>query len=130
MKTEVIQTPEAPKAIGPYVQAARAGSFLFLAGQVGIDPATGQVVEGGIQEQTNQVLKNLSAVLRAANSSLEKVVKTTVYLTDLNEFQPMNEVYAQYFSDWKPARATVQVSRLPLGAKVEIDAVAIVDSEA
>jgi 2-iminobutanoate/2-iminopropanoate deaminase len=129
MKTEVIQTPEAPKAIGPYVQAVRAGGFLFLSGQVGIDAATGQVVDGGIQEQTDRVLKNLSAVLQAAHSSLEKVVKTTVYLTDLNEFQQMNEVYARYFSDWKPARATVQVSRLPLGVKVEIEAVAMIESD-
>jgi len=129
MKTEVVETAQAPRAIGPYVQAVCAGNFLFLSGQVAIDPVTGHLVEGGIQEQTEQVVKNLAAVLRAAHASLENVVKTTVYLTDLNEFQQMNEVYARYFSDWKPARATVQVSRLPLGAQVEIDAIALVESD-
>ncbi|MBI3951080.1 MAG: RidA family protein [Acidobacteria bacterium] len=127
MNPEVVETAQAPRAIGPYVQAVRVGDFLFLSGQVGIDPATAQIVEGGIREQTGQVLKNISAVLQAAHSSLGKVLKTTVYLTDLNEFQQMNEVYGRYFSDWKPARATVQVSRLPLGAKVEIEAVAVIE---
>ncbi len=123
---EPIHTDRAPQAIGPYVQAIRVGPFLFLSGQIGIDPETGRLVEGGIREQTEQVLKNLEAVLAAAQASLSNVVKTTVYLADLGEFQQMNEVYAQYFSSWKPARATVEVSRLPMGARVEIEAVAVV----
>lgn len=123
---EPIHTDRAPQAIGPYVQAIRVGPFLFLSGQIGIDPETGRLVEGGIREQTEQVLKNLEAVLAAAQASLGNVVKTTVYLADLGEFQQMNEVYAQYFSSWKPARATVEVSRLPMGARVEIEAVAVV----
>jgi 2-iminobutanoate/2-iminopropanoate deaminase len=127
---ETIHTQHAPNAIGPYVQAVRAGQFLFLSGQVAIDPATGQLIDGDIQAQTERVLNNLSAILQAANLSLERVVKTTVYMADLNEFTQMNEVYGRYFSTWKPARATVQVSRLPLGAKVEIEAVAMIGADA
>ncbi len=129
MESEVVQTEQAPRAIGPYVQAVRVGTFLFLSGQVRINPATSRLVEGGIQEQTEQVLRNLSAVLEAAGSSLKKVIKTTVYLADMDEFQPMNEVYGRYFSEWKPARVTVEVSRLPIGAKVEIDAVALSEGQ-
>lgn len=122
-----IHTDRAPQAIGPYVQAIRVGNFLFLSGQIGIDPETGRLVDGGIEKQTERVLKNLEAVLEAAHASLKNVVKTTVYLADLGEFQQMNEVYARYFSSWKPARATVEVGRLPMGARVEIEAVAIVE---
>lgn len=121
-----IQTDLAPKAIGPYSQAIRAGGFLFASGQIPTDPATGQFVPGGIAEQTEQVLKNLSAVLQAAGSGLDRVVKTTVFLADMNEFAQMNEVYGRFFADQPPARATVEAARLPRDARVEIDAIAIV----
>ena len=121
-----IQTDKAPKAIGPYSQAIRAGGFLFASGQIPIDPLTGQFVEGGIAEQTEQVLKNLSAVLHAAGSSLDRVVKTTVFLADMDEFTLMNEVYGKFFSETPPARATVEAARLPRDARVEIEAIAMV----
>jgi len=119
-----VTTPNAPGAIGPYSQAIRAGHFVFLYGQIPLDPATGQVVAGDIGEQTHQVLKNLGAVLEAAGSSYSGVVKTTVYLADMGEFSVMNEIYATYFSSPAPARATVQAARLPRDVRVEIDAVA------
>ena len=119
-----VTTPNAPGAIGPYSQAIRAGDFVFLSGQIPLDPATGQLVTGGIGEQTHQVLKNLGAVLEAAGSSYSGVVKTTVYLADMGEFSVMNEIYATYFSSPAPARATVQAARLPRDVRVEIDAVA------
>jgi 2-iminobutanoate/2-iminopropanoate deaminase len=122
---QMIQTSNAPQAIGPYVQAVRAGGFLFVSGQVAIDPANGKLIEGGIEEQTSRVLKNISAILEAAGLSLGNVVKTTVYLADLDDFQRMNQTYSQFFENSRPARATVQVARLPLGAKVEIDAIAV-----
>jgi 2-iminobutanoate/2-iminopropanoate deaminase len=122
---EKIETTNAPRAIGPYVQAVRANGFIFVSGQIALDPETGKVVEGDIEAQTDRVLKNIAAILEAAGSGLENVVKTTVYLADLGDFQQMNQVYGQYFVDWKPARATVEVSRLPLGVKVEIDAIAL-----
>jgi len=122
---EIIQTANAPQAIGPYSQAVKAGEFLFASGQIPIDPNTGEFVAGGIAEQTEQVLKNLSAVLEAAGSSLERVVKTTVFLVDMAEFVAMNEVYGRYFKDQPPARATVQAARLPRDARVEIEAVAL-----
>ena len=121
-----IQTDHAPQAIGPYAQAIRAGGFLFASGQIPIDPLTGQFVAGGIAEQTEQVLKNLAAVLQAGGSSLDRVVKTTVFLLDMNEFAPMNEVYGKYFAENPPARATVQAARLPRDARVEIEAIAVV----
>jgi 2-iminobutanoate/2-iminopropanoate deaminase len=121
-----IQTELAPKAIGPYSQAIRAGGFLFASGQIPIDPETGQFVAGGIAEQTEQVLKNLSAVLQAAGSGLDRVVKTTVFLADMDEFAQMNEVYGKFFADQPPARATVEAARLPRDARVEIEAIAIV----
>ena len=121
-----IQTELAPQAIGPYSQAIRAGGFLFASGQIPTDPATGQFVAGGIAEQTEQVLKNLSAVLQAAGSGLDRVVKTTVFLADMNEFAQMNEVYGRFFADQPPARATVEAARLPRDARVEIEAIAIV----
>ena len=121
---KTVATDQAPKAIGPYSQAVDAGAFVFLSGQVALDPATGAMVPGGVAEQTDRVLKNLQAVLAAAGLPLTRVVKTTVYLVDLGEFAAMNEVYARYFPADPPARATVQVSALPKGARVEIDAVA------
>jgi 2-iminobutanoate/2-iminopropanoate deaminase len=122
-----IQTEQAPQAIGPYSQAIRAGGFLFASGQIPIDPQTGQFVEGGITEQTEQVLKNLSAVLAAGGSSLERVVKTTVFLVDMDEFGAMNEVYARFFAENRPARATVEAARLPRDARVEIEAIALAE---
>lgn len=120
-----IETPDAPKAIGPYSQAIVVNGFIFAAGQVGADPKTGTLVEGGIEAQTEQVLKNIEAVLKASGSSMENVVKTTVFLADMNDFGKMNEVYAKYFKAPFPARSTVQVARLPRDAKVEIEAVAV-----
>jgi 2-iminobutanoate/2-iminopropanoate deaminase len=121
----VIATEEAPRAIGPYSQAIRANGFVFLSGQVAIDPATGYVVEGGVTKQTERVLDNLKAVLEAAGSSLEKVVKTTVYLKSIGDFGKMNEIYGRYFPNDPPARSTVEVSRLPRDVSVEIDVIAI-----
>ena len=122
---ERIQTDNAPAAIGPYSQAIKAGGFVFASGQIPIDPQTGQFVPGGIAEQTEQVLKNLAAVLEAAGSSLDRGVKTTVFLADMKEFPGMNEVYATFFSGPPPARATVAVAGLPRDARVEIEAVAL-----
>ena len=119
-----VTTPDAPGAIGPYSQAIRAGDFVFLSGQIPLDPATGQLVTGGIADQTHQVLRNLGAVLEAAGASYAKVVKTTVYLADMGEFSAMNEIYGTYFSSPAPARATVQAARLPRDVRVEIDAIA------
>ncbi|HKC84565.1 MAG TPA: RidA family protein [Blastocatellia bacterium] len=122
---ESIQTDRAPEAIGPYSQAIKANGFIFASGQIPLDPATMQIVEGGIQEQTGRVLDNLKAVLEAAGSSLGRVVKTTVYLADMGEFAAMNEIYAKYFGATKPARSTVQVARLPRDVRIEIDVVAL-----
>jgi 2-iminobutanoate/2-iminopropanoate deaminase len=121
-----IQTENAPAAIGPYSQAIKAGGFVFVSGQIPIDPKTGEFVAGGISEQTDRVLKNLAAVLEASGSSLDQVVKTTVFLADMKEFGGMNEVYARFFSAPPPARATVAAAGLPKGARVEIEAVALV----
>jgi len=122
---DVIATPNAPKAIGPYSQAIRANGFVFISGQVPIDPATGNLISDGISEQTDRVLKSLSAILEAAGSSLEKAVKSTVYLKNMGDFAVMNEVYARYFTTNPPARATVEVSRLPKDVLVEIDIIAL-----
>jgi len=122
---ESIQTDRAPEAIGPYSQAIKANGFIFASGQIPLDPSTMQIVEGGIQEQTGRVLENLKAVLEAAGSSLDRVVKTTVYLADMGEFAAMNEIYAKYFGATKPARSTVQVARLPRDVRIEIDVVAL-----
>lgn len=124
MSKEVISTANAPAAIGPYSQAVRAGNLIFVSGQIPIDAGTGQLVRGDIGTQTQQVLENLAAILEAAGSSLAKVVKTTVYLRDLGEFGRMNEMYAKFFGENPPARATVQVARLPRDAAIEIDVVA------
>ena len=121
---EIVSTENAPGAIGPYSQAVKTGGFVFCSGHIPIDPATGEFVSSDVAEQTDQVLKNLSAVLEAAGSSLNDVVKTTVFLADMGDFGAMNEVYGKYFSDNKPARATVQAARLPRDARVEIECVA------
>ena len=120
-----VTSAAAPAAIGPYSQAIQAGGFLFVSGQIPLDPSTGQLVPGGVTEQTRQVLSNLGAILNAAGISFESVVKTTVYLIDMQDFGAMNEVYATFVEAPAPARATVQVSRLPRDARVEIDLVAV-----
>jgi 2-iminobutanoate/2-iminopropanoate deaminase len=122
---QIVKTEAAPGAIGPYSQAVVAGGFVFASGQIPIDPATGQFVEGGVAEQTRQVLRNLSEVLRAAGTGLERVVKTTVFLADMGDFAEMNEAYAKFFGGNPPARSTVQAARLPRDARVEIDVIAL-----
>lgn len=122
---ETVSTNNAPGAIGPYSQAVKTGGMVFCSGQIPIDPATGEFVSENVAEQTEQVLKNLSEVLAAAGSGLDQVVKTTVFLADMNDFAEMNEVYGRYFSENKPARATVQAARLPRDARVEIECIAI-----
>jgi 2-iminobutanoate/2-iminopropanoate deaminase len=122
---EIIQTDHAPHAIGPYSQAVKAGGLVFASGQIPTDPQTGQFVAGGIEEQTVQVLKNLAAVLEAAGSDLSRVVKTTVFLADMQEFAAMNDVYGKFFREQPPARATVEAARLPRDARVEIEAIAL-----
>ena len=121
---EVVSTDGAPKAIGPYSQAIRAGGFLFTSGQVAIDPATQQVIAGDVAAQTDRVLKNLGAILKEAGASFEKVVRCTVFLKNMGDFAAMNEVYARYFTQTPPARSTVEVARLPKDVLVEIDAIA------
>ncbi len=127
MSRQVIATPEAPKAIGPYSQAIAVAParMVFLSGQVPLDPATGALVEGDIEAQVERVMKNLAGVLAAAQLGFDHVVRTTLYLTDLSEFTRVNDVYARYFSAAPPARVTVQVAALPRGAKIEIDAIAV-----
>ncbi|NOZ28284.1 MAG: RidA family protein [Chloroflexi bacterium] len=125
MEREIIATDRAPAAVGPYSQAVRVGDFVFTAGQIGIDPATGKLREG-LEAQTRQILDNLQAVLEAAGSGLEHVIKTTIFLTDIADFAAVNAVYATAFPERPPARSTVQVAALPLGALVEIEAVALV----
>ena len=124
---EAVSTSAAPAAIGPYSQAIRAGSLLFLSGQVPIDPATGDIVEGDIAAQTHRVFQNLGQVLKAGGATFDQVVRATVYLKDMNDFAVVNEVYGTYFSSPAPARATVQVARLPKDARVEIDLIASFD---
>jgi 2-iminobutanoate/2-iminopropanoate deaminase len=124
MELKVVQTEKAPAAIGPYSQAIVAGSMVYTAGQIALDPATMQIVGKTIEEQTVRVFENLQAILESAGASLRSVVKTTVFLSDMGEFTAMNEVYARYFGDHKPARSTVQAARLPKDVKVEIEAVA------
>jgi 2-iminobutanoate/2-iminopropanoate deaminase len=122
---EIIATDKAPGAIGPYSQAVKAGGMIFCSGQIPIDPATNEFVSGGVAEQTEQVLKNLDAVLTASGAGLGSVVKTTVFLADMGDFTAMNEVYGRYFVENTPARATVQAARLPRDARVEIDCIAV-----
>ena len=126
MSLEHIQTPNAPAAIGPYSQGIVANGLLFTAGQIALDPATGEIVSGGVREQTVRVMQNLSAVLASAGTGWRDVVKTTVYLQDMNDFPVVNELYAATLGEARPARSTVQVSALPRGVLVEIDAVAVV----
>ncbi len=121
---ERVQTDGAPAAIGPYSQAIVSGGFVHTAGQIGLDPATGEFVEGGVEEQAHRVLTNLKAVLEAAGSSMKNVVKTTMYLADMSDFAAVNEIYGQYFDEPYPARSAVQAAKLPKGALVEIDAIA------
>jgi 2-iminobutanoate/2-iminopropanoate deaminase len=122
---DVIATEQAPKAIGPYSQAVRANGFLFLSGQIAFDPASGYLVEGGASQQTERVMENLKAVLEAAGSSMEKVVKTTVFLKSMDDFKRMNDIYGRYFPENPPARSTVEVARLPRDVRVEIDVIAL-----
>ncbi len=122
---KVISTNKAPRAIGPYSQAILANGFIFTAGQIALDPASGQVVEGGIVDQTIRVLENLKGIVEAAGSSLDRTVKATVYLQDMSDFAAMNEVYARYFPNDPPARSTVQASRLPRDVRIEIDLIVL-----
>ena len=123
---DIITTDSAPHAIGPYSQAVRAGAMVFASGQIPIDPATGEFVAGGVAEQTEQVLRNLTAVFEAAGVGMNQVVKTTVFLADMDDFMAMNEVYGRFFGAAPPARATVQAARLPRDARVEIEAIAVI----
>jgi 2-iminobutanoate/2-iminopropanoate deaminase len=123
---ETVATDRGPKAIGPYSQAIRANGFVFLSGQIPLDPTTQQVVEGDAAVQTERVLENLKAVVEAAGSSIQRVVKTTVFLADMNDFAAMNEVYSRYFVTHRPARSTVEVARLPKNVRVEIDLIALI----
>ena len=125
MERRIIHTENAPKAIGPYSQAVRTGDMIFCAGQIPLDPATMKLVEGDITVQTRRVLTNLSNVLEAAGSSLSRVMKTTVFLANFDDFQAMNAVYAEFFPEQPPARSTIQAARLPAGALVEIEAIAL-----
>lgn len=125
MDKKVVSTEKAPKAIGPYEQAIKVGEFIYASGQIPLDPKTGNVVEGGIAVQTRRVMENLKAVLEAAGSSFDRVVKTTVFLKIIGDFAAMNEVYAEYLGKAKPARSTVAVADLPRGALVEIDLIAL-----
>lgn len=124
MEKEAIKTELAPQAIGPYSQAIKLGNLVFLSGQVHLDPVAGKLVEGDITVQTEQVMKNLQAVLTAAGTSFDKVVKTTIYLVDMDDFAKVNEIYGKYFSIPQPARSTVAVARLPKDARIEIDLIA------
>ena len=126
MDKRVIQTEKAPKAIGPYSQAIQAGNLLFLSGQIPIDPATGEVVKGGIQQQTRQVLENIKGLLESQGLGMKDVVKVTIFLKDMENFKPLNELYATYFPSSPPARSTVEVARLPKNVDVEIEVIALI----
>jgi len=127
LKRQIIATSQAPAAVGPYSQAVKVGDFIYTAGQIGLVLETGTLAEGGIEAQTHQVMKNLTNVLEAAGTGLEHIVKTTIFVTNMQDFAKINEVYGSYFADDPPARSTVQVAALPLGANVEIEAVAVVN---
>ena len=124
---QVIHTDAAPAAIGPYSQAVKAGGLVFCSGQIALDPTTKELIKGDVARETRQVMKNLTAVLEAAGTSLDRVLKTTIFLTDLGDFAVVNEAYGSFFGDAPPARATIQVAALPLGSRVEIEAVALAD---
>jgi 2-iminobutanoate/2-iminopropanoate deaminase len=123
MHTKSISTPKAPSAIGPYSQAVRAGNLVYLSGQIPIAPETGKLVEGTIKDQTHQVMRNIRAICEEAGGGLSDIVKTTIFLTDLSQFKAVNETYGEYFTEHPPARSTVQVAALPLGAHIEIEAI-------
>lgn len=125
MDPRAVATDKAPKAIGPYSQGIRAGGFLFVSGQIPLDPASGEVVGATIEEQTERVLRNIAGVVEAAGLSVRHIARTTVFLKDIDEFPKMNQVYARFFGDHRPARSTVEVSNLPKGVKIEIDAIAV-----
>ena len=127
---KIVSTSDAPAAVGPYSQAIRSGSMLFSAGQIPLDPKTGQIVSDDISEQTKQVLENISAILKADHLSFGHVVKTTIFLTSMGDFQTVNEIYATYFRENPPARSTVAVSALPKGAKIEIEVIAVASDNA
>ena len=125
MKKKVIQTEKAPKAIGPYSQAIRTDAFIFTAGQIGLDPTTGELISGAVEEQTRQALSNLRNVIEAAGSNMDNVVKTTVFLKDMADFPKMNAIYAEFFGENPPARSTIAVAALPKGGLVEVEAVVL-----
>lgn len=127
---KIISTPDAPAALGPYSQAVRTGSTIYCAGQIPLDPKSGQIVSGGIDVQTRRVLDNITAVLRAEGLTFDNIVKTTIFLMDLGDFQAVNEIYGSYFKSAPPARSTVQVAGLPKGARVEIEVIAVADEGA
>ena len=127
MSKEIINTPNAPAAIGPYVQAVKAGNMLFASGQIPIDPATGEIVEGGIEAQTRQVFANIKAVLEEAGSGLDKIVKTTCFLQNMDDFATVNEIYGSYFDGDYPSRSAFEVAKLPKGALIEIETIAYID---
>jgi len=127
MQKKIISTKIAPQAIGPYSQAVQYNNLLFVSGQIPIEPTTGEIIKGSIKEQANKVLENLNNILIAGDSSLNNVLRTTIYLTNLEDYSTVNEIYTLFFSDSQPARSTVQVSRLPLGAQIEIDAIACIN---
>ncbi len=124
---QMIETDKAPKAIGPYSQAVKCENLLFISGQIPIDPETQEMVKGGIEEQTKQVMENIKAIIEEAGINMEHIVKTTIFLKNLNDFQTVNEIYGSYFKEHKPARATIEVSNLPKGALIEIEAVACIE---
>jgi len=129
MNFEYVKTDKAPKAIGPYSQGVKVGNFVFVSGQIPVDPKTGNLIEGDIKEKTKIVLENLKAILESAGSSLERVVKVTVFVNDINNFEAVNEIYSEYFEKNKPARSFVEVSRLPKNVDIEIEAIAIAEAE-
>ncbi|KAH9936979.1 Endoribonuclease L-PSP/chorismate mutase-like protein [Fomitopsis serialis] len=123
MSLSFVSTPDAPPAVGPYAQAVKAGNLLFVSGSLGIDPAIGKLVDGGLEAQTKQALKNLKTIIEAGGATIDKVAKTTVFLADMNDFAAMNAIYAEFFGDHKPSRSTVQVARLPLDGRFEIECI-------
>jgi 2-iminobutanoate/2-iminopropanoate deaminase len=125
MQIEYVSTPDAPQAIGPYSQGVKAHGYVYTSGQIALDPATGELVRGSFEDQVHRVMKNLQAILKAAGSDFSRVLKATVYVTNLNNFSMLNSIYASYFGDHKPARTTVEVPALPKGAAVEIDLIAL-----
>ncbi|MGR3304107.1 MAG: RidA family protein [Candidatus Scalindua sp.] len=129
MQKEIISTKDAPQAIGPYSQAVRFDNLIFVSGQIPIEPESGKILKGNIREQTKQILENLSNILAAAGSSLNNVLRTTIFLTNLENYSVVNEIYAQYFNGLPPARSTVQVAKLPMDAQIEIDAIACINTE-